>query len=227
MKITKKQLKQIIREELQREGIFDKIANVFRGKNEDYEDYVDLKLEFFLKRLSKKLSAVEFEMDNNPPEPKLEALKDLRDEIFEKLDKLRSFKLNNTEQQRDRGEYYATLWRYIKRIEGSEREVYSEQAAAKRRELEAYLEKERAKEEAYLEKIKRAEEEEKARISAYYKGLEAQKALDRKLAKLPVDDSADSYLRRHESKKKTGSKLTKEAIKQIIREEIKKAKGSK
>ena len=46
-------------------------------------------------------------------------------------------------------------------------------------------------------------------------------------ARFDVDDDSDQFLRRHENKKKTGSKITKEVIKQIIREEIKNVKGNK
>ena len=211
MKVTKEQLKQIIREEIQQEGVFDTIKDFFKGRNRKFDVY-SAGAEISLNRLKN--------YDENDKDQIERYIKILKDDAEKNL----AFpveELNSKEarKQRDLARRQESLIDDLV----MDLDRLDRAAAAKARKEAAELEKRREEaRERYEYLAAQAEERKRKREELAYRNKRA-----REEREMYGSDDADQFLRRHESKNKTGSKLTKEAIKQIIREEIKNAKGSK
>ena len=249
MKVTKKQLKQIIREELSEQSFMDRLKGFFGGKKEEPEAPKEPE------QSEEEKAAAEKEAKNEAVRPKMREIsknltsagKFISDTDLYKLgdayQRANSSRYEDTEGARDvktyafmfgisrgapgmmnPGKFYRShhgareaIAKHIMKILSPGGEVYEDRdpvEAFKRlyRSMGYALE---TVDEFYGRTFSKDTRDE----------LEARKReLD---ARFDVDDDSDQFLRRHENKKKTGSKITKEVIKQIIREEIKNVKGNK
>ena len=211
MKVTKKQLKQIIREEIQQEGIFDTIKDFFKGRNPKFMANIS-SAEYMLDKYKT--------YDENDKDEIERYIKILKREADENL----SFpveELNSKEARKQKD--IAT--RFADRIDDLVMDLarLDRAAAAEARKEAAELEKRREEARERYEYLAAQEAERKRkRDELAYRNKRA-----REEREMYGSDDSDAFLSRHESKNKTGSKLTKEVIKQIIREEIKNVKGSK
>ena len=211
MKVTKKQLKQIIREEIQQEGIFDTIKDFFKGRNPKFMANIS-SAEYMLDKYKT--------YDENDKDEIERYIKILKREADENL----SFpveELNSKEARKQKD--IAT--RFADRIDDLVMDLarLDRAAAAEARKEAAELEKRREEARERYEYLAAQEAERKRkRDELAYRNKRA-----REEREMYGSDDSDAFLSRHESKNKTGSKLTKEVIKQIIREEIKNVKGNK
>ena len=211
MKVTKKQLKQIIREEIQQEGIFDSIKDFFKGRNKEFDIYSVI--------AENNLDELKNYDENNEAQIKryLEMIKDDAEKnLAFPVEELNS---KEARKQRDLARRQENLIDDLV----TDLEILDRAAAAKAREEAAELEKRREEaRERYEYLAAQAAERKRKRDELAYRNKRA-----REEREMYGSDDSDAFLSRHESKNKTGSKLTKEAIKQIIREEIKNVKGRK
>ena len=248
MKVTKKQLKQIIREELSEQSFMDRLKGFFGGKKEEPEAPKEPE------QSEEEKAAAEKEAKNEAVRAKMREIsknltsagKFISDTDLYKLgdayQRANSYRYENTKGADDVKTYAVSfgipltgpypsppksyrshhgareaIAKHIMKILSPGGKVYDDPdpvEAFKRlyRSMGNALE---TVDEFYGRTFSKDTRDE----------LEARKReLD---ARFDVDDDSDQFLRRHENKKKTGSKITKEVIKQIIREEIKNVKGSK
>ena len=201
MKVTKRQLKQIIREEIQQEGVFDAIGDFFKGKNKKYVE--------FMKTADKRRMALgDYDLnDKQAIERDLEELKKLAEENLS----FPADTLNSMESKRRD--------RFAKRL-ADEIEVTIEDLA--RLDRLAAEEAQREAEELERERQQsRAEALARARAKTTGRKQAGRTAAERAKIK---KDSEDKYYKQYDIKTRDAfseSKITKEDIKQIIREEIK------
>jgi len=251
MKVTKKQLKQIIREELSEQSFMDRLKGFFGGKKEEPEAPKEPE------QSEEEKAAAEKEAKNEAVRAKMrEISKDLTSagkfisdtdlyKLGDAYQRANSSRYEDTEGARDvktyafmfgipreayKGDYSGSgksyrshhgarraIAKHIMKILSPGGEVYEDRdpVEAFKRLYNSIGYALETVDEFYGRTFSKDTQDE----------LEARKReLD---ARFDVDDDSDQFLRRHENKKKTGSKITKEVIKQIIREEIKNVKGNK
>jgi len=238
MKITKEQLKQIIREELSEQSFMDRLKGFFGGKKEEpaaskeaskepeqsKEEKAAAVAREEMDKISKSLDSAQQFMSDTKLYKLADAYQRANSSRYEKTKGANSVKFyaeafGIPEDQRFRTNFAArrAIAKYIMQVMSPGGAVYDAKDPAE-------------KLKTFYDSIGNALKTTDAFYGRTF-DKDTQDELEQRKreldARFAVDDSADEFLRRHESKNKTGSKLTKEAIKQIIREEIKNVKGNK
>lgn len=219
MKVTKKQLKQIIREEIQQEGILDSIKDFFRSRNKawDASDFIGQmnKLEDELDTLVETYRMRLYDVEESERREIVAKYKDLIRRITGLSERVAIFKdrLKHSKQVAEAGRITAFVTAALESIADRIEAVDKASAFEARKEAERVA----AEEKEAMKRLKRQASAE---------------AVRREIARLEAESKAREreYIRRYAMKERDAfseSKLTKEAIKRIIREEIKNAKGNK
>ena len=216
MKVTKKQLKQIIREEIQQEGILDSIKDFFKGRNKawDASDFIG-QMNKLDDEVDDAVIASRRGLDGDESREIVEKLKDLIRRIEGLSERVAIFKdkLKHSKQIAEAGRITAFVTAALESI--ADRIEAVDAAAAEKARIEA--ERVAAEGKAAMKRLKRQASAE---------------AVRREIARLEAESKRREreYRRKYAMEERDAfseSKVTKEAIKRIIREEIKNVKGSK
>ena len=205
MKVTKKQLKQIIREEIQQEGFLDKIGDFVKGTNQQFRTFIK-KYDAAMQKRSKGMQDRFDAFDRGDKQPFFDMI-----EMLTKLGE-ENLRFDPKKLSSEQKKQQVSISQQIeRRIQGAADDIADiDQAAAEEAERKA-------------EELRRKRKEELERKTTSGTADEYERmtpAQRRKLRK----DSEREYYKQYDIKTRDAfseSKITKEDVKQIIREEIK------